>query len=86
MNFLKRRPPEPPPPPAAVLQPEAAPVFKRAPIFRCPGCSAERPPYVYLENGSDYCIPCAKRIMGSMGLRPAGKRADDITEEQLLNS
>jgi hypothetical protein len=37
-----------------------------------------------MENGHDYCLPCARNSYGMLGLRPAGKRADDLTLADLL--
>jgi hypothetical protein len=77
MPFLRRKPP---PEPA----PDATQVWVRNPPRACFGCHRTRPPYVYAENGHDYCIDCATKSYAVMGLRPGGARQDDITLEELV--
>ncbi len=50
----------------------------------CANCRTQGVELVYLDNGRDYCRPCAIRCWEQMRLRPAGKRPTDITLEQLL--
>ncbi len=59
---------------------------KRRPVLRCRGCNSNQPPFVYMENGQDYCLPCARLTYGKMGLRPAGRRPGDVSLADLLNS
>jgi recombinational DNA repair protein (RecF pathway) len=63
--------------PAAAAEPDFAGL--RAPVTRCAACQRSMPPYVYFENGKDYCVPCAHSVQ-RMGMRIAGRRADDIKE------
>jgi hypothetical protein len=48
----------------------------------CFGCKRSASRYVYMENGHDYCLDCARRLYLDYGIRPAGKREDDITLEE----
>ena len=41
---------------------------------------------MYMENGHDYCRPCARALYRQLGFRPAGERPGDITLEELLES
>lgn len=74
--FGRKAPPAPEPEPVALAQ--------RRPALRCVGCNRNEPPFVYMENGHDYCVPCARTIYGRMGLRPAGRRPEDLTLADLL--
>ena len=58
--------------------------WPRQPVRTCFACRRARPPYVYLENGHDYCVACASESYALIGLRPAGRRQDDITLDELL--
>ena len=51
----------------------------RTPVASCRSCRRSRDAYVYFENGKHYCIACAHAVQ-RMGLRIAGRRADDIRE------
>ncbi|MEZ4501058.1 MAG: hypothetical protein R3C39_00320 [Dehalococcoidia bacterium] len=57
---------------------ETDPAVSRYQVVQCAGCSRRTPPYVYMSNGKDYCLPCAKQVARIMRVHPAGKRADDI--------
>jgi hypothetical protein len=37
-----------------------------------------------MENGHDYCVPCARTLYRQLSFRPAGQRPDDITLEELF--
>ena len=50
----------------------------------CFACRRERPPYIYLENGHDYCVVCATESYALIGLRPPGRRQEDITRDELM--
>ena len=56
----------------------------RRPVIQCFGCRQVRPPYIYMENGRDYCLPCARASFELMHLRPAGQRGEDLTIDDLL--
>ena len=56
----------------------------RAIVRRCFSCQRSAPVYVYAENGNDYCLRCAAASYGVMGLRPAGRRDDDLTLQDLI--
>jgi hypothetical protein len=80
MRWFKRTPePEPEP----VEEPIDWSARRKQPIA-CAGCRRVYPPYVYAENGKDYCVDCAKESFNLMRIRPAGQREGDITLEQLL--
>jgi hypothetical protein len=52
---------------------------RRRPVYRCTGCHAWRPPVlVFMSNGGNYCPPCARAVHAWSGVRPAGRRFDDI--------
>ena len=76
MPFLRRRPEAKPAP--------AAEAWVRRPVSKCFACHREQPPYVYAENGHDYCVDCAIESYALIGLRPGGARKDDITLEELF--
>ena len=71
-------------PEAAPVAVPAAPVDQRRPALSCANCRIQGEPLVYLDNGRDYCRPCAIRCWEEMRLRPAGRRPGDLTLEQLL--
>ncbi|MCC6236465.1 MAG: hypothetical protein IT299_02700 [Dehalococcoidia bacterium] len=62
----------------------AAPPERRRAALACANCRTLGVELVYLDNGRDYCRPCAIRCWEQMRFRPAGKRPTDITLEQLL--
>lgn len=54
---------------------------RRHPPIRCAGCNAwNQTSLVFMSNGADYCLSCARRLTDRMGygFRPAGRRWDDI--------
>jgi hypothetical protein len=56
-----------------------------APIerYRPPHCTSCKQPfekYVYMSNGKDYCVDCARELMALMRVQPAGNRDGDITD------
>ena len=53
-------------------------------VRECHACGQARALYVYADNGRDYCVPCARDLWVTMGLRPAGRRRDDLKFEELL--
>ena len=53
-------------------------VWSRAEPRYCAGCKRRALNYVYLQNHKDYCA-CARDVMREPGIRPAGRRQDDIT-------
>jgi hypothetical protein len=64
--------------PAAAATP-AQPVDRRRPVLRCAACHVWSENLVFMRNGADYCVPCAKNLYVAFGTRPAGRRATDIT-------
>lgn len=50
---------------------------RKAPL-RCAGCNQWGGPFVYMSNGADYCVKCARGISELYGYRPAGRRVGDI--------
>ena len=55
-------------------------LLARRPPAHCAGCKRASARYVYLQNGKDYCLACARAVGASLGIRPAGRRHDDITD------
>lgn len=47
-------------------------------VLRCTTCRRPEAPFVYMENGKDYCVSCARKIRDVMRFRSAGRRANDI--------
>lgn len=66
----------PKPLPAVVIE---APTEQRRSPFRCVGCATQPERFLYMSNGRDYCLDCAKGLAGMYGYRPLGRRAGDIT-------
>ena len=62
----------------------ASGVLPRDPVRECAACGQERALYVYADDGRDYCVPCARDLWVTQGLRPAGRRRDDLKFEELL--
>ncbi len=77
--FSRSKPTQP-----SVAEP-ATPPERRRPALACANCRIQGVELVYLDNGRDYCRPCAIRCWREMRFRPAGKRPGDITLEQLLS-
>ena len=44
----------------------------------CDACRSPIAPFIYFQNGKHYCVRCAEKIYGTMGMRSAGKRDDDL--------
>lgn len=66
--------PEPP-----VVEPKPAPEDLRKDALRCLACNSwNRNGLVFMSNGGDYCLGCARQISRRYGYAPAGKRASDI--------
>ncbi len=59
---------------------------RRQPVLHCFRCGQMRSPYVYGEDGHDYCLACARKDWALIGLRPAGRRKDDLTLEDVLEA
>jgi hypothetical protein len=49
----------------------------RRPARRCAGCLTWPDQLIYLSNGQDYCVPCARRLYAAHGWVPAGTRNED---------
>ena len=48
--------------------------------LRCLGCNSwNRTRLVFMSNGGDYCLGCARQIARTYGYTAAGKRWTDIT-------
>jgi hypothetical protein len=60
-------------------KPVAELVDRRRRVQRCVRCHAWVT-LVFMRNGGDYCVPCAKRLRDLHGTTPAGRRATDITD------
>ena len=63
---------------------EVDPAALRNPPRTCLSCNRARPPFVYVENGHDYCVECAELSLRTLGLWPVGRRSDEIVLEDLL--
>ena len=79
MRLFRRSPAQPQEKPASI-----DPATDRAAVRRCFACHRVAPLYVYAENGHDYCLPCAADSYATLGLRPAGRRTEDLTLEDLI--
>jgi len=47
-------------------------------VVRCTTCKRADGPFVYMENGKDYCVSCAQQVRDMMRFTSAGRRSDDI--------
>ena len=65
-------------PPVVEAQPE--PQNQRKVALRCLGCNSwNRTRLIFMSNGGDYCLGCARHIANRYGYTVAGKRWTDIT-------
>ena len=72
-QFFRRRPPAP-----TVAEPQNA-ADRRRDVHVCAGCLVWSSKLVYMSNGLDYCVNCAKKLSRHpFGLKVAGKRDEDI--------
>jgi recombinational DNA repair protein (RecF pathway) len=58
--------------------------FERSPVEACADCGAPEAPYAYLQDGRHYCIRCARVKLVRDQIRPAGKRDDDLSLDDVL--
>ena len=58
--------------------------YVRKTIEACARCEQAESPYAYLHNGHHYCIRCARLMLVRDKIRPAGRRTDDLTVEDVL--
>jgi len=58
--------------------------YPRQDIEACADCGAANAPYAYLQDGRHYCIRCARVKLVRDKIRPAGKRSDDLTLDDVL--
>lgn len=58
--------------------------YVRKTIEECAHCDRSDAPYVYMNDGQHYCVRCARKMLMVDGLRPAGRRADDLTLDEVL--
>jgi hypothetical protein len=56
----------------------AARVERRHPAYRCAGCNGWGESLIFMSNGRDYCLPCARTVSSWFGSHPAGRRHDDL--------
>ena len=56
----------------------------RGEVDACSDCGQDEAPYAYLEDRNHYCIRCARKLLITQGLRPAGRRDGDLTYEDVL--
>jgi hypothetical protein len=49
-------------------------------ITRCSRCRAAAPQFAYMQDGRHYCVACARRIRGIIGMRPVGRREGDLRQ------
>lgn len=59
-------------------EPEPSYEELRRPVLWCEGCRSPIAPFIYFQNGKHYCLRCSEKVWSTMGLRSAGKRADDL--------
>ena len=57
---------------------ETSELQPRTLVVRCTTCRRADGPFVYMENGKDYCVSCAQKIREVMRFGSAGRRADDV--------
>jgi hypothetical protein len=50
----------------------------------CADCERPIPPYVYLEDGKNYCVECALLVVETERIYPAGRRKEDVTLGELV--
>jgi len=58
--------------------------YPRREIDACARCTATEAPYAYLHDGRHYCVRCARVMLVQNKIRPIGRRADDLTLEDVL--
>jgi hypothetical protein len=54
------------------------PRFERRPVTHCYRCRVESQRYAYMQDGHHYCARCARRLPGTIGMRPVGRRDEDL--------
>lgn len=65
---------------APVVQADPAAENHRKVALRCLGCNTwNRSRLVFMSNGGDYCLGCARQIARTYGYTVAGKRWTDVT-------
>jgi hypothetical protein len=57
---------------------------RRRPVEMCFSCGRHVPPFVFFDNGHDYCLRCARDVFSHLGIRPAGQREGDISRADLV--
>jgi len=62
----------------AQVEEEPTGAENRRPVSWCDGCRSPIAPFIYFQNGKHYCLRCAPKVYGTMGIRSAGKRDDDL--------
>ncbi len=66
---------------------QTATIRRRIDASRCFGCGRREALLVYLKNGHDYCVACARVIYLELGIVPAGRRwADQAVGESVLQA
>ena len=58
--------------------------YVRANIVACADCGQTETSYAYLQDGQHYCVRCARKLLVTAKLRPAGRREDDLSYEDVL--
>jgi recombinational DNA repair protein (RecF pathway) len=58
--------------------------YVRQEIEACARCGETEAPYAYLHDGEHYCVRCARVLLVVEKVRPAGRRADDLTLDDVL--
>ena len=56
----------------------------RETIESCADCGERDTPYAFLEDRRHYCVRCARKLLVTAGLRPAGSRDGDLSYEDVL--
>lgn len=51
---------------------------RRSAPYRCAGCKQWGDKFVFMSNGCNYCVPCARNLATLYRYRPVGRRAEDI--------
>lgn len=58
---------------------EASAGERRQPATSCDGCNTSASRLVFMSNGGNYCVDCARGLAEAFGYGPVGLRAEDLT-------
>ena len=78
LSFIRRTLLQPHSTAAVETQSDRTFVERRKSLYPCVDCLVWTPTRVFLSDGREYCLSCAKKVSGMYGAVPAGSRASDI--------